>query len=173
MNTEKVYQSLLKIITNYRARLPEIGEEDFTITPTDGGWSYSEVYAHIFDASLLSLIAMANCIKGDGENKPTAFAVKVILFFGSLPPGKKYKAPKRLVDRVKKINTMAAQQLITDFELQLVRWYPEIKNANQKIKTKHPRLGYLNAQDWLRFIEIHLKHHFKQLIRIDEKLKTA
>jgi len=167
MNTTKVYQSILKIVNAYQAKLDTKGEEDFTLTPPVSGWSYSEVYSHIFDSSLLSLMAMNNCVKGEGEIIPTHFGTKVVLFFGALPPGKKYKVPQRLAERVKKINLMAAQQFITDFELQLLKIYPLISDANSKIKTKHPRLGYLNAKQWLRFIEIHLNHHLKQLNRIE------
>ena len=170
MNTVKVYQSITKIVAAYKAKLNDSSEGDFTTTPPIGGWSYSEVYSHIFDSSLLSLIALNNCIKGSGEVKPTHFTVKMILFFGSFPPNKKYPVPKRLAERVKKINLMAAHQFITDFELQLVKILPQIENANPKIKTKHPRLGYLNAKQWLKFIEIHLNHHLKQLNRIENSL---
>jgi hypothetical protein len=79
--------------------------------------------------------------------------------------------PKRLADRVKKINLMAAQQFITDFELQLIKLQATVDQANPKIKVKHPRLGYLNAKQWLRFIEIHLNHHLKQLARIENSFK--
>lgn len=170
MNTTKVYQSITKLVGAYKAKLVDRTEEDFTNTPPQGGWGYSEVYSHIFDASLLSLIALNNCIKENGEVKPTHFAVKMILFFGSFPPNKKYKVPTRLLERVKKINLMAAHQFITDFELQLIKTLPNIDGANPKIKTKHPRLGYLNAKQWLRFIEIHLNHHLKQLNRIENSL---
>ena len=167
MNTKKVYQSIIKIVAAYQSKLATKNEENFTLTPPFGGWSYSEVYSHIFDSSLLSLIALNNCIKDEGEVKSTHIIVKAILFFGSFPPNKKYKVPKRLAERVKKINLMAAQQFITDFELQLVKVLALIDNANPKIKNKHPRLGYLNAKQWLRFIEIHLNHHLKQLKRIE------
>lgn len=170
MNTARVYQSITKIVNAYKVKLANQSEDNFTLTPPIGGWSYSEVYSHIFDASLLSLMAMSNCIKGEGEVKSTHFAVKMILFFGSFPPNKKYIVPKRLAERVKKINLMAAKQFITDFELQLLQALPLIKNAGPKIKTKHPRLGYLNAKQWLRFIEIHLNHHLKQLNRIENSL---
>ncbi len=170
MNTRKVYQSITRIVECYKAKLAIKSEEDFILTPPIGGWSYSEVYSHIFDASLLSLIAMNNCIKGDGHNNSTHLVVKLILFFGGFPPNKKYKVPTRLIERVKKINLMAAHQFIIDFELQLAQLIPYIENADTKIKTKHPRLGYLNAKQWLRFIEIHLNHHLKQLIRIEKSL---
>lgn len=172
MSIEKIYQSILKTAAAYRQKLNGFGAANFQVEPPIGGWSYSEVYSHIFDSSLLSVMAMNNCTKGDGKQKPTHFLVKVILFFGMLPPGKKYKVPTKIADRVKKITVSAAQQFITDFELQLAQAYPKIKSANQKIKTKHPVLGYLNAKQWLRFIEIHLNHHYKQLIRIENSFKA-
>ena len=171
MSTSRVYKSIAKIVNAYKVKLATKTEKDFTITPPKGGWSYSEVYSHIFDSSLLSLIALNNCIKGNGEKKSAHFATVMILFFGALPPGKKYKVPKRLAERVKKINVMAAEQFITDFELQLVQVLPQIKKANPKVRTQHPRLGYLNAEQWLRFIEIHLNHHLKQLNRIEKDFK--
>ncbi len=172
MSIEKIYQSILKTAAAYRQKLNGFGSANFQLAPPISGWSYSEVYSHIFDSSLLSVMAMNNCIKGEGEQKPTHFLVKVILFFGMLPPGKKYKVPAKIADRVKKITVSAAQQFITDFELQLAQAYPKVKNANPKIKAKHPVIGYLNAKQWLRFIEIHLKHHYKQLIRIENSFKA-
>ncbi|UKT63311.1 DinB family protein [Pedobacter mucosus] len=172
MNIAKIKASLDKITETYKTRLFSYNDEIFNITPPINGWSYSEVYSHIFDASLLSLMALENSLHGKGEDKPTHFAVKLILFFGSLPPAKKYKVPKRLVDRVKKISKSEAMDFILEFEQALATAYPDVANANKRSKTKHPRLGYLNAEQWLRFIEIHLKHHLKQLVRIENSFKA-
>lgn len=171
MTTPRIYQSITQIVAAYQAKLATVSEEEFTITPPINGWSYSEVYSHIFDASLLSLMALNNCIKGEGKDKPTHFAVRLILFFGTLPPGKKYQVPIQLANRVKKINKAAAYQFIIDFELQMAKIVPQINQANPKMKVKHPRLGYLNAKQWLRFIEVHLKHHLKQLGRIENSFQ--
>ncbi|RDC57050.1 hypothetical protein DU508_07595 [Pedobacter chinensis] len=171
MAPAKVKASIHKIVDAYKTKLSYYTDEIFQVTPPVNGWSYSEVYSHIFDASLLSLMALDRCTKGKGENKPTHFAVKLVLFFGSFPPAKKYKVPTRLADRVKKINKLEALDLILEFEKSLVDIYPLIASADQKIKTKHPRMGYLNAKQWLRFIEIHLKHHLKQLDRIEKSFR--
>lgn len=171
MRSDKIYQSILKMTGTYSQKLDGFSAANFQTEPPIGGWSYSEVYCHIFDSSLLSLMALNNCIKGDGKIKPTIFAVKAILFFGMLPPGRKYKAPPKMATRVKKISIAAAQQFITDFELQLAQTYPKVNSADLKIKTKHPVIGYLNAKQWLRFIEIHLNHHLKQLRRIENSFK--
>jgi hypothetical protein len=94
------------------------------------------------------------------------------LLLGSLPPAKKYKVPKRLAERVKKINKTEALDFVLEFEKALDDNYPLIANASVDCKTKHPRLGYLNAKQWLRFIEIHLKHHLKQLERIEKSFQA-
>lgn len=171
MTPAKVNASIHKIVDAYKAKLSQYDEEIFQVTPPINGWSYSEVYSHIFDASLLSLIALENCIKGKGEDQPTHFIVKVILFLGAFPPAQKYKVPKRMADRVKKITKAEALDFILEFESSLLHIYPSVGGADQKVKTKHPRLGYLNSRQWLRFIEIHLKHHLKQLIRIEDSFQ--
>ncbi|RZK43736.1 MAG: DUF1569 domain-containing protein [Pedobacter sp.] len=166
MTTDKINLSILKIVDTYKEWLTDIDETRFQETPPIGGWSYSEVYMHIFDSNLLSLLATQNCIKGNGKEISSLFLTKLILFFGSLPPGKRYKVPKRLESRVKKIDLAAAHQLIFDFELQWTKTLPQTRTANPKITVPHPRLGNLNANEWLRFIEIHFNHHLKQLSRI-------
>ncbi|MFC3561589.1 DinB family protein [Pedobacter jamesrossensis] len=171
MTASKTKVSLQHIVGAYKAKLSSYPDEIFQLTPPINGWSYSEVYSHIFDASLLSLIALEHSANGKGEDKPTHFVVKLILLLGSLPPAKKYKVPKRLIDRVKKISKTQAMDFILEFEKALADTYPLIANANKKCKTKHPRLGYLNAEQWLRFIEIHLKHHLKQLERIENSFQ--
>lgn len=163
MSAAKIYQSILNISASYENTLKAIDESAFQLTPPIGGWSYSEVYCHIFDSSLLSVEAINNCIKGEGQVRPTAFLVKVILFIGMLPPGRKYKVPSKIAGRVKKIDIAAAHRFINDFNSQLIATKDRLKKADPKIKAKHPVLGYLNAAQWLKFTEIHLKHHLKQL----------
>jgi len=167
MKISKVNTAIHQIVAAYKAKSDHYPEAVFQATPPIAGWSYSEVYSHIFDSSILSVMALENCIAGKAEQQKTAFAVKLILFFGSLPP-QKYKVPSRLADRVKKITKVEALSFIHQFENALTKAHPGIAQADANQKTKHPRLGYLNAKQWLRFIEIHLKHHLKQLNRIEK-----
>ncbi|MBT2562701.1 DinB family protein [Pedobacter sp. ISL-64] len=168
MMAPKIKASIHKIVDAYKSKLSHYSEDIFQTTPPIAGWSYSEVYSHIFDSSLLSLIALERAASGKGENKPTHFIVKLILVLGTLPPAKQYKVPKRLAERVKKISKTEALDFILEFEKGLDDNYPVIAHAKANCKTKHPRLGYLSAKQWLRFIEIHLKHHLKQLERIEK-----
>ncbi|WP_432714282.1 DUF1569 domain-containing protein [Pedobacter sp.] len=167
MQNAKILSSLHHIIESYQTKLNTYSDLAFQTTPPIGGWSYSEVYSHIFDISLLSLETLEKCLEGLGKNRPTAFAAKVILYFGMLPPGK-HKVPKALASRVKVISKVEAAAMIQQFMQQLEQDSKQMSRARIDIKNPHPRLGYLNAAQWLRFIEIHLKHHLKQLNRIEK-----
>ncbi|MBC8986240.1 DinB family protein [Pedobacter sp. N36a] len=168
MSTGRDYKKIQQIVLAYQKKLNELEEDRFLETPPIGGWSYSEVYFHIFDSSILSLKQLRAAITGEGEQKPTAFMVKLILFLGSLPPGRRYKAPKRLAERLKKISKAEATSLIDDFVQQLEKDTLLLPNANKNLKMPHPRFGYLNPFHWLSFIKIHLNHHLQQLHRIDQ-----
>ena len=169
MTNQAVYNALKELITAYQHKLTEIPEAQFQLTPPIGGWSYSEVYSHIFDLSILTLGEVQKCINGEGEkDKPTVFMVKLLLFFGNLPPAIKYKVPGKLASRVHKITKSAAQDMITRFSAEIDQVYPKVNQADLNLKTRHPRMGYFNAKQWFRFSEIHLKHHYKQLMRIEK-----
>jgi hypothetical protein len=168
MQDAQVYSSIQNLTEAYCTHLKALTAAQFQQTPPIGGWSYSEVYAHIFDSSNLSLQAMEKCLEGLGKDRPTNFSAKLILFMGMLPPGIKYKVPKVLAERVKVISISEAEELIQQFKEQLDKDYKKMSRARIDLKTAHPVLGFLNAKQWLRFIEIHLKHHLKQLKRIEK-----
>ena len=166
MGIESDYKWIQKIVQKYRLKLEYIDESVWQAMPPIQGWSYSEVYFHIFDASILSLKQLTDSAEGKGKLKPTAFPVRFILFLGMLPPGKKFIAPKTLTERLKKVSKEEILILMDDFLNQLKVAFPKVQLADLSIKTPHPKMGYLNAAHWLRFIAIHLNHHLKQLNRI-------
>lgn len=171
MGSESDHKWVKDIVERYRSKLKEIDDSVWQITPPIGGWSYSEVYYHIFDASQLSLLQLLVSADGKGKVKPTAFLVKLILALGMLPPGKRYKAPKTLTDRLKKLSKEEILLMLERFSQQLETAYPKINAADLSTKAAHPVMGYLNAKHWLRFIGIHLNHHWKQLNRIEKSFK--
>lgn len=171
MSIERNYRSLINAVAFYENLLNEVSEDVFIKNPPDGSWSYSETFSHIFTSGLLSLSAVQSCLDGKAiENKkPIFWTARMILFFGSFPPGK-IKAPKRIAALVKKISKKEAEELLLKFKAKLNEIQEQIHLADSKQKVEHPRLGFLNAKQWIRFIEIHTIHHTKQLNRIKRSL---
>ena len=168
MKTAVIFDSIRRTTTSYRERIQTLQAANFEKTPADGTWSYSEVFAHIFDLSILSLDAIDRCLSMEAKKRRTPFIARAILFIGAFPPVMKLKVPKQFASRVKKISIAEAVSLMAEFELKLQSYPKLVAQADPNLKVAHPRLGYLNARQWLRFIEIHLKHHLKQLKRIDK-----
>lgn len=171
MSVERHYKSLLSTVREYENLLSKVSEEEFLQSPPDGGWSYSETYSHIFQSNMLSLHATEKCIVGTGvlSSKRIHWMAWLILFFGRFPPVK-FKAPEKIAAMTTKISREDALNLIAKFKIRLGDIKSKIHKANPYQKTKHPRLGLLNAKEWFRFIEVHTVHHTRQLKRIGRKL---
>ncbi|MEO5911158.1 MAG: DinB family protein [Pelobium sp.] len=165
-----------KILTSlnfYEDFLKTINEEEFSLTPPSGGWSYSEVYSHILGSNIMSFISIEKCL-----NKTVAvkthkedWKVRLIMFLGRFPPGK-ITAPTAIAALVKKITKEEASNLLIKIRKRIAEINPNFKNFDPNYKMKHPRMGYINAKYWLRFILIHTKHHEKQLLRIAKDFKN-
>jgi hypothetical protein len=155
----------------YEEFLKTVSEEAFLQNPEEGVWSYSEVYSHILGANYMSLIALEKCLNktADIKTRKPDWRVRLILFLGRFPPGK-IKAPVNIAAAVKKISKEEASNLIIKFKKKLDSLLVGFKKFDPKYKAKHPRLGYLDAKSWLRFIYIHTNHHEKQLVRIRKML---
>lgn len=160
----------------YREQLDTIPDELFTITPPGGGWSYAEVYSHILQATLGSSTSLERCASGQGEAsaKGPNFLGHGVLFFGRFPPVK-IKVPKAVEARMPatKLSKEEAKNLLIKCRKRIDDTVPLTKNASPKFRYKHPRLGMLNAKQWLKFMRIHVLHHLKQLRRIKNKFKKT
>jgi hypothetical protein len=161
------------VLDTYRAWIDKVGDERFTETPPGGGWSYAEVYSHIMQATLASTIALERCTQSNC--KPTTdkanWLGKLVLFFGMFPPGARLKEPNKMTEKMPalKISKEEARNMIIKCRQRLDDMIPLMRGAENNGRIKHPRLGMLNAGQWLKFIRIHLQHHLKQLQRIENK----
>lgn len=154
----------------YRKKLDEIPAEQFNQTPPGGGWSYGELYCHILQADLGSFVAIEKCINGSGEinNKRLSLRAWLIFLTGRFPPVK-IKAPKKIAAMVTNMDKEEVRNNLIKVKKRIDQLVGAIGKSSSFIKIKHPRLGLLNARQWLRFINIHTRHHLKQLEWIEKK----
>lgn len=167
MSITRQQDLLLKSLDEYTRLLNLVSEDEFQQSPENGGWSYSEVFSHIFQSNLGSLLAAEKCIagKGDPHAGRTHWRSWAVLFFGRFPPGK-IKAPEHIESMVTKISKEQAGKLMDKFKNRLPQVLTQLEHSPKNQKIRHPRLGFLNARQWFRFIQIHTLHHQKQLQRI-------
>jgi len=176
MNIAKERKAIDAALDNYRAQLDTIPEEKFTETPPGGGWSCAEVYSHILQATLGSSIALERCCNNTcvPTKKKLTFLGMLMMTINRFPPVR-VKVPEKVNAKMPapKISKEDAKNLLIKCRKRIDDVTPQIKDALPASRHKHPRLGMLNADQWVKFIRIHLQHHLKQLERIKKKFKTA
>lgn len=161
---------------NYRAQLDLIPDEKWEVTPPGGGWSFSEIYSHILQATLGASIAAEKCTQSSckpSTKGPTLFG-RLLLLIGKFPPVN-VNVPPTAPDRlsVLKISKEEARNLLIKCRKRMDVIMPLIYKAPKNARITHPRLGMLNARQWLKFIRIHLNHHLKQIQRTENKFLNA
>lgn len=173
MSIKASYLRLKKAMERYAAKLDEYTEEEFTRTPAANKWSYAEVYAHITAANMMSFKGVEIIGRSEADEVPERvdWRVAMILWAGRLPSGR--KVPKRLEDTIVKMTKAEALEKVQKTLQRLEEIYPMAQKASPTQKIKHPRMGYLNAEQWMRFMEIHSFHHLRQLERIKKLLSKA
>jgi len=140
--------------------------------PAPGSWSLGQVYVHITDDTkyFIDQMHLALTCNTDGKEDmhPDAKAIfqnngfPDTLITGpatddTVPqPQNREQLKQSLIATKQKVNRLCA-----DFDL-----------SGSTGKAKHPGLQYFSALEWLQFAEMHLRHHFRQKKRIDEKLFT-
>jgi hypothetical protein len=162
-------------LDNYRAQIDAIPDELFTETPPGGGWSYAEVYSHILQATLGACIAMERCTSNNCKPEPKGLNLigRFVMLAGRFPPVR-IKVPESVTARMPalKIDKEEAKNLLVKCRKRINDLAPNLIDASMVVRHRHPRLGAMNAEQWFKFIRIHLEHHIKQLQRIRKKLKA-
>jgi hypothetical protein len=169
MNIAKERRAIDAALDSYRNQLDGFTEEAFATTPVMGGWSYAEVYDHIMKASLGSTIALERCTHNNCP--PTKKGMNLLGYYlmltGNFPPFK-LNVPEAVAAKMapKKITLEEAKNLIVKVRKRVEDTVKLLPDASLRARWEHPRLGMLNAEQWFKFIRIHLQHHLSQLDRI-------
>jgi hypothetical protein len=172
----KEQKAISAVLDDYRKQLDLIPDDAFDVTPPAGGWSCAEVYSHIMQASMASTIPMERCTHGTARptNKKMNFWGHYVMILNRFPPIKS-KVPLKVEARMPatKISKEEARNLIIKLRKRVDEMAILINTTPSVRRSQHPRLGMLNAGQWLKFIRIHLQHHLRQVGRIKKQLKIA
>ncbi|WP_069659612.1 DinB family protein [Arcticibacter eurypsychrophilus] len=159
--------SIKEAITSYLALLKEIDEDNFIKPPPHGGWSSSEIYCHVLQVNARSILALERCIHAKPKHRSSGpnLIARLIFFMGIFPP-LKIKSPPNIAFIVKCISKEEAKNDLIKSNDKIKELLPKLIKTPKDNRIRHPRFGRLNSHEWLRFIEIHTRHHLKQLERI-------
>jgi hypothetical protein len=141
--------------------------------PIPDSWSLGQVYMHIIEDTPWHIGQMQEALYSEAGSDRDMHTNAKWMFTNNQFPDTKIEGAST-VDSVPQPTTKEEihQQLssIRDDVNQLYRSADFLKSTG---KTRHPGLLYFSALDWLRFTEMHMRHHLRQKNRIDEALQKG
>jgi len=174
MSLTRNYNALIDTITKYSYKLNNYSEQSFQHKINETIWSPAEVYAHIITANRVTVKGMMKAINGEAteDKSPLSWPARAIFFTGRIPKGR--KAPEVIVKRTPKLNSIAeAKNMLDELESELNEVWESRYSWSKTQKLRHPALGMLNNEQWVKFMVIHAKHHLKQLDRIRDMKSSS
>lgn len=152
--------------------------DDYTLAmlcqkPDDNSWSLGQVYTHITDDTAWFVEQMAAAMQtvADSEKDMHEHARKMLQ--NNSFPDAMIEGPATGI-YIKQLESKdAVRQKLLAIKTAVNSLYASFDPSKANGKTRHPGLLYFNTLDWLQFAEMHLRHHFRQKKRIDEKLSFS
>lgn len=176
MHPRKLLRKWHKTYGVWHAALARHDDEDFTKVPAEGGWTLGQVCDHVAMASQGFMDSAEALAGGAGEpGHRNAMAFVMVDMVGSFPPGR-FQVPPNLPPQFEKFaqpETLSKAEAMQRFAAVTERMdalVETIAAAPPKLRSKHPAAGWLKARQWYQLIEMHARHHLRQLRRLGKEL---
>ncbi|HXI11075.1 MAG TPA: DinB family protein [Thermoanaerobaculia bacterium] len=176
MTSEQVVARFDRTTTDWLDSLGRYCDDDLRRPgPDPEGWNLGQVYSHIIEATeSLAIPSIRKCLDPERKSSPGSMNIagRLIFFIGSFPPVRIRFKPRP--------DYVPSDITVDDAKAGLIRTRDAIRSISGSIekadplrRARHPAFGPLNAQQWLLFAEMHLRHHLRQKRRIDKALHSG
>lgn len=138
--------------------------------PDPGTWSMGQMYKHITDDTHYFVQqAKAALLSREHSGASMHEDAKVIFANNGFPDALLTgPATNESVTQPKSKEELWKGLTIIKAEVNQLYSTTDVEGATGK--TQHPGLLFFSAAEWLRFAEMHMRHHFRQKKRIDDSL---
>ncbi len=171
MNTDQILLQIEQILDRYLLALGQIEEAHFVFKPQDATWSIAELYEHLCVSNSLFLQFLRDSInQNNGALNVHMNDRGVSLYAHGQFPNIRIKEPESLRElglQTKSLETYPPR--LQEFRKAVQEIKPQIDQDPGEYKVLHPVIGYLNALEWFKMIEMHMRHHLRQLNESQER----
>jgi hypothetical protein len=138
--------------------------------PRPGSWSLGQVYVHITNDTRYFVERMALALSSSANSKKDMHPNAKAIFQNNGFPDALITGPATDDTVPQPQSKDALKQSLVNTKAEVNRLSTVYDLSVSTGKTRHPALLYFSALEWLRFAEMHLRHHFRQKKRIDDTL---
>lgn len=178
MDVRKVLAKIEKTEAAWNEALQRRTEDCFAKPRGDGEWTLGQACDHVTAVSMGFLDAAEALTRGEGEERRAGLMTTMMVGMGSLPPAR-FKVPPNLPpefakfahpDPLTKAEALERFATVADRHKSL---YEAVAAAPPRLRSKHPAAGWVNAAQWYKLSEMHMRHHLRQLRRIEKELDAG
>lgn len=175
MNTRESLSQLETTISYYLEQLQGVSEEQLTRQPAEEKWSIGQLYVHLIQATqFMSLRNIGLCQEGEPESiivGGTKSDAGVGVFqLGGFPDIKIHVPPSPQYTPKQPNNKEELAEGLHNIVERMKAIEPILAGIPEEHSASHPRLGELNAKEWYCLVEMHFRHHLKQLSSLQQFL---
>ncbi|HZG18264.1 MAG TPA: DinB family protein [Candidatus Bathyarchaeia archaeon] len=177
MNTKEIVTHFEELANQYMQELEPWDMDQLIRKPSDEAWSLGQLYVHLIQSALYlhlpNAVACSSKAPGTtlGGQKTERGAAAYTL--GSFPPIKIHvPASEQYTPR----QPESKEQLREGLEQvigKMKELESDIREASADHTLPHPGLGHLNAVEWFSLVEMHYRHHLRQLASLKELLAAT
>lgn len=174
MKPARVLTKFEKTFATWESALRSRPDEAFARKLDASAWTLGEVCDHVAFVSEFFLREIDPLAAGKGQHEKVSMAGRFIFLVGSFPPVR-IKVPElpeglERIARPEEIGKAEAERRFADIGSETRRLAAVAASADPKLRSRHPVAGFVNATQWYQLSEMHMRHHIRQLRRIQNEL---
>lgn len=172
---ESVIRDLNKTLDRYESLYEKYSHDQFLFKQNMQSWSLAQVLNHVIlgaqeavDRSIQPIIEGAK-----NSKKKKSFIGWFFFLIGGFPPIR-VSMPKSLKGtKSDPRNEFLSKDEIRRLKEMIQKQCEDMKKNTSTAKSKHPVFGYLTAIEWVSSLEMHARHHLRQIKRIKSFLNKT
>ena len=136
-------------------------------------WSLGQMFLHVIESTDFFLDNVESCLT-DRQNaeEPTTDRAGKVFSENELPDIEIVgPASNDLTPQPERIESL--REGLTSLKQRAVIIREKLVGDPPSGKVKHPGLGYFDAAQWYHFADIHVRHHLRQLPRMEAKINRG
>ena len=167
-----IIESFNNTIDQWISALERYDETTLGRKPFPGSWSLGQVYMHLLDETRFYILQIELCLSCEDHADRTMTVGGRQIFENNAFPNERIQGDP--VSAANMPQPSSKQDLLVEMHelrMQMNELGIQIMNSARSGKTQHPGQGWLNAEEWFRYAEMHMRHHLKQRVRIEAALR--
>ena len=168
-----IITELQSAIDGWLKELDNYSFEKLLVQPSPGSWSLGQLYVHLIDANNYFIKQIKVCLTTNENSAGEAKQEARSMFNNNGFPDELLPGPPSNARTTQPINKEYIINGLTQIREEIGRIGVLITYSKSTGKSKHFALGFFTPMEWLRFAEMHMRHHLRQKKRIDEFLRKT